>query len=47
MRVFISINISEEIRKEIKKIQDFLPEFFGKKTELENLHLTLKFLGNI
>jgi 2'-5' RNA ligase len=45
MRAFISINISEEIRKEIKKVQDFLPEFFGKKTELENLHLTLKFLG--
>ena len=47
MRTFISINISEEIRKEIKKIQDFLPEFFGKKTELENLHLTLKFLGEV
>jgi len=47
MRTFISINISEEIRKEIKKIQDSLPEFFGKKTELENLHLTLKFLGEI
>jgi len=47
MRVFISINISEEIRKEIKKVQDFLPEFFGKKTELQNLHLTLKFLGEV
>lgn len=47
MRVFISINIPEEIRKEIKKIQDLLPEFFGKKTELQNLHLTLKFLGEI
>ena len=47
MRTFISINISEEIRKEIKKIQDLLPEFFGKKTELQNLHLTLKFLGEI
>ena len=45
MRTFISINIPEEIKKEIKKIQDSLPEFFGKKTELENLHLTLKFLG--
>ncbi len=47
MRTFISVNIPEEIRKEIKKVQDFLPEFFGKKTELENLHLTLKFLGEI
>lgn len=47
MRTFISINIPEEIRKEIKKIQDFLPEFFGKKTKVENMHLTLKFLGEI
>lgn len=47
MRTFISVNIPEEIRKEIEKIQDFLPEFFGKKTEVENLHLTLKFLGEI
>jgi len=47
MRAFISINISEEIKKEIKKIQDLLPEFFGKKTELQNLHLTLKFLGEV
>ena len=47
MRTFISINIPEEIRKEVKKIQDFLPEFSGKKTEVENLHLTLKFLGEI
>ena len=47
MRTFVSINIPEEIRKEIEKIQDFLPEFFGKKTELENLHLTLKFLREI
>jgi len=47
MRAFISINIPEEIRKEIKKIQDKLPEFFGKKIGLGNLHLTLKFLGEI
>ena len=46
-RCFISINLPEEIRKEIKKIQEQLPEFKGKKTELENLHLTLKFLGEI
>ena len=47
MRTFISIDIPEEIKKEIKKIQSQLPEFFGKKTETENLHLTLKFLGEI
>ena len=33
MRTFISIDIPEEIAKEIKKIQDKLPEFYGKKTE--------------
>jgi len=47
MRAFISIDISEEIKKEIIKIQEKLPEFLGKKTEPENLHLTLKFLGEI
>jgi len=47
MRTFISIDIPENIKKEIKKIQDNLPEFIGKKTEFENLHLTLKFLGEI
>jgi RNA 2',3'-cyclic 3'-phosphodiesterase len=47
VRAFISIDIPEEIRKEIIKIQDSLPQFIGKKTESENLHLTLKFLGEI
>ena len=47
MRCFISINIPKEAEKEIEKIQKKLPEFYGKKTELENLHLTLKFLSEI
>jgi len=47
MRIFISIDMPEEVKREIKKIQDKLPEFFGKKTEIENLHLTLKFLGEV
>jgi len=47
MRVFISIDIPEKVKKEILKIQSQLPEFSGKKTERENLHLTLKFLGEI
>ncbi len=45
MRTFISIDIPEEIKKEIIKIQEQLPEFKGKLTERENLHITLKFLG--
>ena len=47
MRTFISIDIPEEIQGEIQNIQVELPEFCGKLTESENLHLTLKFLGEI
>ncbi len=47
MRTFISIEIPTSIKKEIEKIQKHLPEFNGKKIELKNLHLTLKFLGEI
>jgi len=46
-RAFISIDIPEKIRKDILKIQKQLPEFYGKLTEPENLHLTLKFLGEV
>ena len=46
-RVFISIDIPLNIKEKIKKIQDILPELNGKKIEEENLHLTLKFLGNL
>lgn len=47
VRTFISVDLPLNIKKEIKKIQDLLPDFIGKKTEQENLHLTLKFLGEI
>ncbi len=47
MRTFISIEIPEDIKREILKIQKELPEFRGKLTETDNLHLTLKFLGEI
>jgi len=47
MRTFIAIEIPEKIKKEIVKIQKQLPEFKGKLTESENLHLTLKFLGEV
>lgn len=45
MRTFISIKLPPKILMQIKEIQESLPEFLGKKTELKNLHLTLKFLG--
>ncbi|MCL5729992.1 MAG: RNA 2',3'-cyclic phosphodiesterase, partial [Candidatus Pacearchaeota archaeon] len=34
-------------KRQIMRIQENLPEFMGKITEPENLHLTLKFLGDI
>jgi 2'-5' RNA ligase len=47
MRAFISVKLPPKILMQIKNIQENLPEFSGKKTELKNLHLTLKFLGEI
>ena len=47
VRTFISIEMPENIIREANKIQKQLPEFRGKFTEEENLHLTLKFLGSI
>lgn len=47
MRTFISIKLPTKILMKIKEIQDSLPAFEGKKIELKNLHLTLKFLGEV
>jgi 2'-5' RNA ligase len=47
MRAFISIKLPVKILMQIKEIQEILPPFIGKKTELKNLHLTLKFLGEL
>ncbi len=46
-RIFIAIKFPERVLEEIKKIQDNLPEFVGKRIKRENLHLTLKFLGEV
>ena len=47
IRTFISVDLPKRVQKEIKKLQDELPGFEGKRTDPENLHLTLKFLGEI
>ncbi len=50
MRLFIGIFLPEEIRKKVEEIQAKLEKsglFNGKYAELENLHLTLKFLGEV
>jgi len=49
-RCFIAIDLSREAINYIKEIQKLLKKqslFNGKFTESENLHLTLKFLGEI
>ncbi|MEK6945690.1 MAG: RNA 2',3'-cyclic phosphodiesterase [Nanoarchaeota archaeon] len=47
IRSFIAIDLPENVKKEVQRTQGQLPDFFGKKVEPENLHLTLKFLGEI
>jgi len=47
IRAFLSIDIPKTFQKKIQKIQKDLPGFSGKLIEPENLHLTLKFLGEI
>ncbi|OIO42195.1 RNA 2',3'-cyclic phosphodiesterase [Candidatus Pacearchaeota archaeon CG_4_10_14_0_2_um_filter_35_33] len=48
-RTFICIDFPSEIIKEITRVQGLIKrkKFTGKLTKPENLHLTLKFLGNI
>jgi len=50
MRVFIALELPENLKNEIIKIQKEIEKeklFVGKFTDVENLHLTLKFLGDI
>ena len=48
MRCFIGIDLPIEVIIEIQRIQKKLePNFTGRLTSSENLHLTLKFLGEI
>jgi RNA 2',3'-cyclic 3'-phosphodiesterase len=50
MRCFIALELSPEIKREIRKISEELEKenlFNGKITEEGNIHLTLKFLGEI
>ena len=48
-RVFICVTFPDEVINEIARLQESLLgwKFQGKMTELENIHVTLKFLGEI
>lgn len=49
IRAFVCLEVSDEVIKEVARVQELVGNqlFTGKMTELENLHLTLKFLGEI
>ncbi|MBE8540604.1 RNA 2',3'-cyclic phosphodiesterase [Geoglobus acetivorans] len=48
MRLFVAIDISEDIRKELLPLLSLLSGYRGiKPVEPENLHITLKFLGEV
>jgi 2'-5' RNA ligase len=49
VRAFVAINLDENIRKALVSVQEMLPKSIGKfkLVEMENLHLTVKFLGEV
>jgi 2'-5' RNA ligase len=46
-RVFIAINLPEEVKRELMKFYDKWPELPAKWTTKDNLHITLEFLGDL
>ena len=44
MRVFVAIDLPDEIRSELERLQEHLP--VGRAVPSDNLHLTLSFLGD-
>lgn len=46
-RIFIAINLPEEIKRELVKYQEKWPELPIRWTKKENLHITLIFLGSL
>ncbi|MFH0831751.1 MAG: RNA 2',3'-cyclic phosphodiesterase [archaeon] len=47
MRCFVALEISDEARVELVKIQKFIAEAGMKLVEQQNLHMTLAFLGEL
>jgi 2'-5' RNA ligase len=47
MRCFVAIDIEDDIRYDIAELQEGLKDFDVKLVEMNNLHFTLKFLGEL
>lgn len=47
MRCFVAVEIPDEIKDKLAKLQKELGFVKGKLVEIENMHLTLKFLGEV
>jgi len=46
-RIFIAINLPEEVKKELARFCDRWPELPAKWVSKDNLHITLEFLGDL
>jgi len=46
-RIFIAINLPEEVKRELARFYDKWPELPAKWTSKNNLHITLEFLGDL
>ena len=46
-RIFIAINLPQEIKNELRKFQNFFSELPAKWVKPQNLHITLVFLGYV
>mgnify|MGYP000334632078 CR=1 FL=1 len=47
VRLFIAVNLPDDLRGRLVSVQEQLPKHGLKLVEPENLHLTLKFLGEV
>ena len=47
MRLFVAVDMSEDVRDKIYSLYDVIKSFRLKPVEKENIHITLKFLGEV
>ena len=46
MRLFIAVDVSDAVKQELERLQNHLSDYRLNFSKPENLHLTLKFLGD-